>query len=184
MKEIVMSQEEILAACKRIGGELTKRLVKEERLPLFVCIMRGALNFMADLMKYVDVDILVDYSQVSSFCGTASTGKVKFIKDVSIDVPGRTVVIVEDVIDTGITMKFLKQHFKDLGAKEVIVAALFDKRAERAVVVEGDYIGKTIEDPKFLVGYGLDYKDICRNVPYVYIPDEEEIRIWDEKREK
>ncbi|MBQ7244022.1 MAG: hypoxanthine phosphoribosyltransferase [Bacilli bacterium] len=184
MKELVMSQEEILDACKRIGSELTKRLSKEEKLPLFICVMRGALNFMADLQKFVDLDILVDYVQVSSYEGTSSTGKIHFARDVSIDVKDRVVVLVEDVVDTGVTMKFLKKHFVDMGPKEVLVVSLFDKRAERVVEVEADYVGKTLTEPKFLLGYGLDYNDIGRNVPYVYIPTEEEIAAFDKKRAK
>lgn len=184
MKEMVMSQDEILAACKRIGGELTARLKDEERLPLFVCVMRGALPFTADLLKFVDTEVLFDYVQVSSYAGTASTGTIHFDHDVSIDVKGRVVVIVEDVVDTGITMKFLKKHFQDLGPKEVLVASLFDKRAERTVEVEADYVGMTLNEPKFLLGYGLDYNDIGRNIPYVYVPTKEEIERFDEKRAK
>lgn len=184
MKEMVMSQEEILSACKRIGIELTKRLRDEEKLPLLVCVMRGALNFMADLMKYIETDVLVDYLQVSSYEGTSSTGKIKMARDIHIDVKDRVIVLVEDVVDTGITMTFLKKHFQEMGPKEILVASLFDKRAERVVEVEADYVGMTLYEPKFLLGYGLDYNDIGRNVPYVYVPTEEEIAEFNRKRAK
>lgn len=181
MKEMVMSEAEILAACKRIGAELTERLKDEKRVPLFVCVMRGAMNFMADLMKYIKTDILVDYVQVRSMCGTKSTGVVHFDRDVTIDVKDRVIVLVEDVVDTGITMRFLKQHFAEMSPKDVLIASLLDKRADRACVIEADYVGKTLNEKTFVVGYGLDYRDMVRNTPYIYIPDEDEIKAWDEK---
>ncbi len=176
MKEIVLSHGEILQICEQIGKKLTKRLEKERKLPVFLCVMRGALNFTADLMKNVKRSILFDYIQARSYSGTSSTGKIAFDRDVSIDISGRVVVVIEDVIDTGLTMKTLKEHLQKKGPKEIIVCSLLDKPSMRKVQVEADYVGKVLEKPKFVVGYGLDYRDLFRNVPYVYVPDEEEIK--------
>ena len=113
MQELVMSHEEIVEATTRIGKALSKRLKKEEKLPVFVCVMKGAMNFMIDLIEHVDIDILVDYIQISSYEGDKSTGKITLKQDISTNLKGRTVVIVEDVIDTGLSMKYLIEHIKE-----------------------------------------------------------------------
>jgi len=184
MEELVMSNREILDACERIGADLTNRLKGVSGIPLFVCVMKGAINFMVDLMQNVEMDILTDYIQIRSFEGMESTGKVTLIKDASHRVKDRTVVIVEDVVDTGISMDFLTKHFQELGAKEVIVVALFDKKDARKVPVKIDYVGKVLEGSKFLVGYGLDYRGLMRNVPFVYVPTKDEVAEWDALLEK
>lgn len=180
MEELVMSNREILDACERIGESLTKRLQNVEGIPLFVCVMKGALNFMVDLMQHVDMDILTDYIRIRSYDGTKSTGKVELVQDVTHRVSGRTVILVEDIVDSGISMEYLIKHFKDLGAREIIVVTLFDKRDNRQVEVQIDYCGKVLVGNKFLVGYGLDYRGLLRNVPFVYVPTKDEIAEWDE----
>lgn len=107
MKEMVMSEETIFDICKRLGEEISKDLQNEEKLPIFVCVMKGAIQFMVDLMKHVTIPSIIDYVQLSSYEGTSSTGNVKLIKDMSYSVDGRTIVIVEDVVDTGYSMGFL-----------------------------------------------------------------------------
>lgn len=184
MKEVVMNEEEILDTCKRLGFALGSELKNEEKLPVFLCVMKGALNFMADLIKQVKTDILCDYIQISSYEGTSSTGKIILKRDIEQDIEGRTVVVVEDVIDLGTTMKYLVEHLKQKNPKRVIVCALFDKKVNRISDVKIDYVGKVLDENKFLVGYGLDYNGLLRNVPYVYIPDEEEIKRLDEKLAK
>lgn len=181
MQELVMSHEEIQNAAKRIGSALTDRLKNDKKLPLFVCVMKGAMNFMIDLIENVNMDLMTDYVQISSYEGTSSSGHVTMKHDISQDVKGRTIVIVEDVVDTGLSMNFLINHFKnDFHPKEVIVAALFDKQAVRQEPVQIDYVGKVLTENKFLVGYGLDYCGLLRNVPYVYIPTKDEVKKMDE----
>ncbi|MCH3909876.1 MAG: hypoxanthine phosphoribosyltransferase [Bacilli bacterium] len=181
MKEMVMSEKEILTACSKIGASLTSSLKDEDKLPLFVCVMKGAMEFMVDLLKHVDVPLLVDYIQLQSYSGTHSTGEVSLLKDISTNVDGRTVVIVEDVVDTGLSMNFLLDHLKKIGnPKRVIVCALFDKKCARKVQTQVDYVGMSLTENKFLLGYGLDYNGLKRNVPYVYIPTSEEVGEMDE----
>ena len=180
MKEIVLSQQQISDICKRMAKEITETLSTDKEAPVLCCVMNGAVNFMVDLMREIDIPVLFDYVQVSSWEGTSSTGEVKFIKDLSLDVTGRTLVIVEDIVDTGLSMNALLNHInKTKKPKRILVAALFDKAVARKVPVQVDFVGMTLTESKFLVGYGLDYKGLLRNVPYVYVPTEEEIASFD-----
>ncbi|MCR5491902.1 MAG: hypoxanthine phosphoribosyltransferase [Bacilli bacterium] len=180
MEELVMSHREILDACEDIGAKLKERLSRAKGVPVCVCVMKGAVNFMVDLMEAIEADMLTDYIQVSSYeGGTSTTGKITLKKDVTHRIKGRTIILVEDVVDTGITMDFLVKHFEEMGAAEVIVVTLFDKVASRKVPVKIDYSGKVLESNKFLVGYGLDYRGLLRNVPFVYVPSKDELEAWD-----
>ncbi len=181
MLELVMSHEEIVEATTRIGHALSERLKNDEKLPIFVCVMKGAANFMIDLIEHLSIDILVDYIQVSSYEGDKSTGKVTLKQDISTNIEGRSLVIVEDVIDTGLSMKYLVEHFKEkYNPKQVIVTTLLDKACARKVPVQIDYVGKTLTENKFVVGYGLDYRELHRNDPYIYVPTPEEVKHMDE----
>lgn len=181
MKELVMSHEEILEACARIGGALTERLKAEEKPPVFICVMKGAMNFMIDLIENVDMPIFVDYIQISSYEGSKSTGKINLKRDISTNLEGRTAVIVEDVIDTGLSMKYLVEHLQtNFHPKQIIVTTLLDKAVARKVPVAIDYAGKILNENKFVVGYGLDYKELHRNDPYIYVPTPEEVTEMDE----
>jgi hypoxanthine phosphoribosyltransferase len=183
--KIVLTEEEILAICRRIGGELTIKLRNEERTPLFLGVMKGALNFMFDLIKRVDRPILTDFIQISSYNGTKSTGKINLKREFEIEIKGRTVIIVEDVVDTGVSMKFLIEHIKEnYEPKQIIVVTLFDKVYARSTEVQIDYVGKILLENYFLVGYGLDYNEIERNTPYVYVATQEDIDKWNEEIHK
>jgi hypoxanthine phosphoribosyltransferase len=180
MKEMVMSQQEIQDVCARLGNQLTQALAHEEKIPLFVGVMKGALNFFYSLIPNVKRKINIDFVETSSYEGTQSTGTVRLVKDLSFSPNGRTLVLVEDVIDTGLSMKFLlnylNTHYKP---KRIIICALFDKLAMRKEDVVVDFAGKVLEDNKFLVGFGLDYRELERQVPYVYVPEEKDIEEMD-----
>lgn len=180
MKELVMSQEEIQATCARLGNQLTQELAHEEKIPLFVGVMKGALNFFYSLIPNVKRKINIDFVETSSYEGTQSTGTVHLVKDLTFSPNGRTLVIVEDVIDTGLSMKFLIQylntHYKP---KRIILCALFDKQAMRKENITVDFAGKVLTENKFLVGFGLDYRELERQVPYVYVPEEKDIQEMD-----
>lgn len=180
MQEMIMSQAQIQEACARIGAQLDERLSKDDRLPVFLCVMKGAINFMVDLMEHVHSDIITDYIRVSSYEGLGSTGKIILKQDVSHSLEGRTVVIVEDVVDSGLSMHYLVEHLKEkYHPKDVIVTCLIDKQAKRKIDVKVDYCGMELKEDKFLVGYGLDYKGLLRNVPYVYVPTMDEVAGWE-----
>ena len=175
MRKIVFNETEIQGACERIACELTKELVNEEKIPIFLGVMKGALNFFLDLTKRIKMPIYIDYIQISSYQGTKSTGQVQLVHDLRFDCEGRTVVIVEDIVDTGVSMNYLVKHINEkYHPKRVIVCTLFDKINARTAPIKIDYSGKVLAQNDFLIGYGLDYRELHRNVPYVYIPDEEE----------
>lgn len=175
MRKIVFNETEIQGACERISSELSKDLANEEKIPLFLGVMKGAINFFMDLTKRMEMPIFLDYIRISSYTGTQSRGQVELVHDLKFDVEGRTVVIVEDIIDTGVSMNYLVKHINEkYHPKRVIVVALFDKINARTAPIKVDYSGKVLAQNDFLIGYGLDYKELHRNIPYVYIPDEQE----------
>ena len=175
MRKIVFNETEIQGACERIANELTKDLANDEKIPVFLGVMKGALNFFMDLTKRMEMPIYLDYIQISSYEGTKSTGNVKLLHDLRFDCEGRTVIIVEDIVDTGVSMNYLTKYIQEkYNPKRILVVTLFDKINARTVPIKIDYSGKVLAQNVFLIGYGLDYKELHRNVPYVYIPDEDE----------
>ncbi|NLB48247.1 MAG: hypoxanthine phosphoribosyltransferase, partial [Erysipelotrichia bacterium] len=143
--KIVLTEDEILAICHRIGGELTNKLKNEERTPLFLGVMKGALNFMSNLIKGVERPIFTDFLQITSYRGTKSTGKITLKRELETEIKGRSIVIVEDVIDTGISMKYLIEHLNEHHEpKQIIICTLFDKVYARKTEIEIDYVGKVL----------------------------------------
>ena len=184
-REIVLSEEEIQNICNDFGKRLTEDLKNEERTPLFLGVMKGALNFMFDLIKRVDRPIYTDFIQISSYAGVQTTGKINLKKDFDMDIKDRTVVVVEDVVDTGISMKYLIDHLNEhYQPKRIIIVCMFDKIYARCEDIKIDYAGKQLKENCFLVGYGLDYNELERNVPYVYIAKPEDIDKWNEEIQK
>jgi len=182
MKELVLSEEQISNITKKLGDDLTAALKDEKKIPVALVVMRGAMPFAVDLIKNIKRNIFIDYIQISSYEGTSTSGVIHLLKDCSKDLKDRTVVIIEDIVDTGYSMEWLVDHLKNAkGAKKVIVTTLFDKPLNRKTPVQVDYVGYTLDCNKFLVGYGLDYDGIGRNIPYVFIPTEEEVKAWDEE---
>ena len=183
MEETILTKTQIEEIVERLGKKLTEDLKDEEKPPVFLCVMKGAMPFYSDLIKHVDLDMVCDYIQLSSYeGGLASTGQVKMLTDVSVDLAGRTVVIVEDIVDSGLSMSFLTKYLQDkYQPKRILICALFDKFCARKNPVKVDYAGYRLNESKFLVGYGLDYKQLLRNVPYVYVPSPSELEGWDKK---
>ncbi|MDD5884687.1 MAG: hypoxanthine phosphoribosyltransferase [Erysipelotrichaceae bacterium] len=179
MHEIVMTSEEIEACYQKVGKEITEALKNETKRPILLCVMKGAMTFLIGMMKYVELPVIVDYIHISSYEGTSTTGKVNLLKDMSFDPEGRTIVIVEDVVDTGISMQYLKQYLWSKKPKDVKVAVFVDKPARRQVEVKLDFVGKVIKENKYLVGNGFDYNEIGRNIPYVFTPSKEDFEKWD-----
>lgn len=165
IKEVLYSQDQIAEKIVELGQELTKDY--QEQRPLFIGVLKGALPFMADLMKEIDVYAELDYMDVSSYGnGTVSSGEVKIVKDLDTSVEGRDIVLVEDIIDSGRTLKYLVELFKYRKANSVKIVTLLDKPEGRVVEIEADYVGFMVPN-EFVVGYGLDYAEIYRNLPYI-----------------
>ncbi|NLN14428.1 MAG: hypoxanthine phosphoribosyltransferase [Tissierellia bacterium] len=171
VKEVLLSEEEIEARVKELGKEITKDY--EGKNLLVVGILKGAVIFMAELCKHIDLPIMIDFMAVSSYgSSTESTGEVKIIKDLDFSVEGKDVLIVEDIIDTGLTLSYLSEILKKRGANSVRIATLLDKPDRRNIEVKVDYLGFSIPD-EFVVGYGLDYAELYRNLPYIAAIKEE-----------
>lgn len=178
--KIILSEEEIQNICKDIGAKLTERLKDDKKPPLFLGVMKGALPFYCDLLKRVNLTMVTDFIRLSSYEGSSSTGKVNIKTNFTTDIKDRTVVIVEDVVDTGLSMKFLLDYLKaNYSPKQIILVALFNKTCARKNEVHVDYFGKELEGNDFLMGYGLDYSEFDRNVPYVYAANPDDVKYWD-----
>lgn len=137
----------------------------------FICVLKGAFIFLADLVRALPGDCSLDFIAVSSYgAGTTTSGEVKMIKDLDTAIDGRSVVIVEDIVDTGLTLTYLQEILKARGPKSLRTACLLSKPSRRRVDVPVDYIGFSIED-EFVVGYGLDFDGRYRNLPYIGIAD-------------
>lgn len=167
IQEVLISEEEIQAKIKELGQKLSAKY--EGRDPLVICVLKGAFIFMADLVKNITVPMELDFMAVSSYgASTKSSGVVKIIKDLDQSVEGRDVLIVEDIIDSGLTLSYLIDLLENRKAKSVSVVTLFDKPARRTVDLQADYTGFVLPDA-FVVGYGLDYAEHYRNLPYIGI---------------
>ena len=136
-------------------------------------ILRGSIMWIAELMKRIELDTEIDFMACSSYgSGTKSSGRVKILKDLDSDITGRNVLIVEDIVDSGITLNYLKGYIENRGAASVRICTLLDKPDGRKVDIHVDYVGFTIEN-NFIVGYGLDYDQKYRNLPYICLMKEE-----------
>lgn len=167
IQEVLYSEEQISQKVKELGVQLTKDF--EGRNPLVICILKGAFIFMSDLVKEIKIPLEIDFMAVSSYGqSTKSSGVVKIIKDLDTPVEGRDVLIVEDIIDSGLTLSYLIDVLERRNATSVTVATLFDKPARRTVDLQPHYKGYTLPD-EFVVGYGLDYSEKYRNLPFIGI---------------
>ena len=184
MKKIILTNEQIVEICKKMAEELHSRLKDAKKLPIFIGVMKGALPFMMELIKHYNGDMLIDFIQVSSFQGTESTGTILLKRDVTMDLRGRDIVIVEDIVDTGFTMNYLVKYLDESYAPHSITTvALLDKKCKRKMPFELDLYGLEIGD-EFVVGFGFDYDELHRNVPYIFVPNQEEIPEWNELLKK
>jgi len=165
IQEVLFDEEQIQQKVRELGERLSADF--EGRNPLVICVLKGAFIFMADLVKAMSVPVELDFMAVSSYgSATKSSGVVKIIKDLDASVEGRDVLIVEDIIDSGLTLSYLIDVLERRNAKSVTVVTLFDKPSGRSVDLEADYTGFTLPDA-FVVGYGLDYAEKYRNLPLI-----------------
>lgn len=171
IKEVLYDEQVIQERVRKLGEQISRDF--EGRNLLVICVLKGAFVFMADLVKSVTVPLEIDFMAVSSYgASTRSSGVVKIIKDLDVPVEGRDVLIVEDIIDSGLTLSYLIDVLERRNALSVAVVALFDKPGRRTVDLEPDYKGFTLPD-EFIVGYGLDYAEKYRNLPFVGVLKEE-----------
>jgi hypoxanthine phosphoribosyltransferase len=164
--EVLLSEEQIAARVAEIGQRISEDFAGRELT--LVSVLKGSLPFMADLMRRITLPLRIDLMEVSSYGGTAteSSGLVRILKDLSAPIDGRDVLIVEDIIDTGLTLNYLIRYLKGKNPRSITVCALLDKPARRLVEIPLDYVGFEIPDA-FVVGYGLDFGEVYRNLRFV-----------------
>lgn len=167
IEKIFYSEQEINDKTQELADELSKDY--EDKLPIMVGILKGSIPFMANLVKRMTCQLEMDFMDVSSYHGgTESSGTVEVIKDLTADIKGRHVVIVEDIIDSGRTLKAIAKMLSSRGAASVKIVTLLDKKEGRVVEIDADYVGLRCPNA-FVVGYGLDYDEKYRQLPYIGI---------------
>lgn len=163
LEKILVTRDEIAQAVKKLGARIAEDYAG--KTPVVVGILKGAVVFYSDLIREIDLPLQTEFMSVSSYgSATKSTGVVQIKLDLKLDVMNRDVLIVEDIVDSGMTLHYLKEHLSERGAKSVRIATLLDKPARRRVDLTADYYCFTIPD-EFVVGYGLDYAEKYRNLP-------------------
>jgi hypoxanthine phosphoribosyltransferase len=162
---VLISAQQLASRIAAIAAEI-RTAVPDDDIH-FVCVLKGAFLFLADLIRSMDDRVTLDFIAVSSYGGgTQSSGEVRLVKDVDTGLQGRHVVIIEDIVDTGLTLHYLQDILRRRGPRTLLTACLLSKPSRRKVDVKVDFIGFTIDDD-FVVGYGLDYADKYRNLPYI-----------------
>ncbi|MBS5334945.1 MAG: hypoxanthine phosphoribosyltransferase [Clostridiales bacterium] len=163
--KVLFTREQIEERAREIGEQIARDYAGEDIY--LIGTLRGAVVWMADMMKNIPNDMEIDFIMASSYgSGTTSSGSVKIKKDLEGDIKGKNVIIVEDIVDTGTTLKFLKEHLAEREPKSIKICTLLDKPSRRVADIHADYTGFSI-DNLFVIGYGLDYDQKYRNLPYV-----------------
>ena len=165
---VLLTEEQIKARIRELGKELMAEYA--DKNPVFVGVLKGVVVFYSDMIRAFDAPCQLDFMWISSYQGTQSTGNMLVRQDVTTDLKGRHVVILEDILDTGRSLKFVVEHLKAKGAASVRVCTLLDKPEGRVpgYEIQADYVGFSIPNA-FVIGYGLDYDEQYRNLPYVGI---------------
>jgi hypoxanthine phosphoribosyltransferase len=165
ISNVLISEKQIKEKVIELGQKIEKDYKGQEIF--LIGVLKGASVFISDLMRCINLDVKIDFMSVSSYgMSTTSSGIVKILKDIDQDISNKNVIIVEDIIDTGLTLNYLKDYLLKKNAKSIKICTLLDKPERRKCNIQVDYIGFEIED-KFIVGYGIDYKEMYRNLPYI-----------------
>lgn len=169
LKEVLVTREEIAAAVSKLGQQITADY--QGKNVMLIGILKGAVLFFSDLVRSIDLPLSMDFMAVSSYgASTRSTGVVNLVKDITCDITGMDVLIVEDIVDTGMTLNYLKNYLSSRGAASIRIVTLLDKPERRKVDLKADYFCFRIPD-EFVVGYGLDYAERYRNLPDIGVLD-------------
>lgn len=165
VEKILLSEEQIAEICKTLGKKITEDYKGKDLLA--VGILKGSVIFFADVIRNIDLDLNIDFMVVSSYgAGSTTSGMVQILKDISVDIEGKNLLIVEDIVDTGVTLYNVKNVLLERGAASVKICTFLDKPSRRTADISADYIGAVVPD-EFVVGYGLDYAEKYRNLPYL-----------------
>lgn len=172
VKKVLITQEQIVRRCEELGRQIKKDYEATGELPLLVALLKGSIPFLSELMKHIDLPVEIDFMDVSSYDGTESVGEVRVLKDLDRPIKDTYILIVEDIVDTGRTLDSVTKLLKYKGAKSVEIVALLDKPSRRVSPVEVRYVGFVVPN-EFVIGFGLDYNEKYRNLPYVGVLKEE-----------
>lgn len=165
VQEILISQEQLQSRIRELGAQIASDY--QGKIPVFICVLKGAAMFLVDLMRAAPIPLEVDYMAISSYgASTKSSGVVRILKDLDTVIEGRDVLIVEDIIDTGLTLKYITELLSTRRPASLRICSLLDKRENRRTEVPLDYVGFVIPN-KFVIGYGLDYAEVYRNLPFI-----------------
>lgn len=165
IQKVLLDEQTIRSKVKELAAQLSADY--EGRRPVFICILRGAVIFMADLMRHLTIPATMDFMAISSYgSGTRTSGVVRILQDLDQSIEGRHVVIVEDIIDSGLTLSYLVENLRSRHPASLATCVLLDKPARREVPFKPDYVGFDVPD-EFVVGYGLDYAEDYRHLPYI-----------------
>lgn len=171
VKEILFTDNQIIERCKELGAQISKDYKSKDKL-VFIGLLKGSIPFLAELSKYIDLEVEFDYMDVSSYEGTESTGNVLVKKNLEGDLKGKNLLLIEDILDTGKTLYTVKAMLLEKGAASVTIVTMLNKQERREYPINAEYIGFEIPNV-FVIGYGLDYDEKYRNLPYVGILKEE-----------
>ncbi len=161
--KVLIDNKTIEARVKELGETISAQYTDGKPI-LCVCVLRGAFMFFSELVRHIKGDVTVDFITVSSYAATKTTGKVTLVSELREKVEGKHILIIEDIVDSGYTIDFLRKYFRDKNALSVKVACLIDKPMSRIISVKADYIAFTLDKNVFIVGYGLDYEQKFRNL--------------------
>ncbi len=165
IQEVLFSEAQLKARVRELGEQITRDFGDKD--PFFIGILKGSYVFMSDLLREVDVLCGMDFMAVSSYKnGTTSSGAVQITKDLTQDIHGRHVIVVEDILDSGVTLSYLRKYLENRQPASITICTLFDKPSRRKADIHADYVGFLCPDA-FIVGYGLDYAEKYRNLPYI-----------------
>ena len=171
IKKVLIDENELKSIVKRLGAEITADY--KDKAVLLVGILKGSVIFMADLMREIDVPCNIDFMAVSSYGnGTESSGRVKINKDLDNDIQGKDIIIIEDILDSGKTLYYIRDILSARKPSSIKICTLFDKPERREADIKADYVGSLVPN-EFIVGYGLDYSEYYRNLPFIGVLKEE-----------
>ena len=167
LSEVLFDEQTIQNRVREMGAELSKAFV--DKNPIMICILRGAAIFLTDLIRYTEIPLEIDFLSISSYGDSSkSSGIVQIRKDIDVEIKDRHVVIIEDIVDSGLSLNYLKEYLAKQEPKSITTCVLLNKPSAHKVDVKVDYVGFEIEN-EFVVGYGLDYAEKFRNLPYIGI---------------
>jgi len=162
----LLSRRQIASIVKSLANQISKDYQKKELV--LICILKGAFMFLSDLVRHLQIPVQVDFVRLASYgTGIQTSGRIEITKDIETPIEGKDVLIIEDIIDSGRTLQFLKERLSLASPRSVKICALLDKKARREVEIEADYVGKEVPNV-FVIGYGIDFNENYRNLPEVY----------------